>query len=230
MAETGYNGWANYETWAVGMFLDGNYDGEGTYRYVLDVVREAAKAGEVGRSTAIADVADAIREVVETSVSEATDGLASGLAADLLSAACGSVDWREIAESRLPDDFYSADELAEWSKEATDIGKEHAENSAGWSFDGNSDPVERAKVLEMLRDGDPAAWDYVPAMPNLSGEMADDATPASLFEQISGLDAGAGEYDDAIDALAAAYEEAVSEAYGLMCEAALAKFCAADAA
>ncbi len=29
-----YNGWSTYETWATGMFLDGNYTGEGTYREV----------------------------------------------------------------------------------------------------------------------------------------------------------------------------------------------------
>ena len=28
-AET-YNGWTNYEKWAVGLYLDGNYDGLGT--------------------------------------------------------------------------------------------------------------------------------------------------------------------------------------------------------
>jgi hypothetical protein len=39
---TTYNGWKNYETWAVGMYLDGNYTGEGTYLDVLDVVRESA--------------------------------------------------------------------------------------------------------------------------------------------------------------------------------------------
>ena len=32
-----YNGWKNYETWAVGLYLDGNYTGEGTYSDVLGI-------------------------------------------------------------------------------------------------------------------------------------------------------------------------------------------------
>jgi hypothetical protein len=87
-----YNGWANYETWAVGMYLDGNYDGEGTYRYVLDLVAEADGVGQV---------ADALQALATEQVEAATDGLASGLAADLLGAALGSVDWRELAEHKV---------------------------------------------------------------------------------------------------------------------------------
>jgi hypothetical protein len=149
MAEaTTYNGWANYQTWAVGMFLDGNYDGEGIYRHALEVIEEAAQAGKVGRSTAIADVADALRELVEESVSVAVDGLASGLAVDLLGSAVGSVDWRELAESRLESvSFYTADELAGWETAAAELGREYAENAARWATDGNSDPAERGRVL-----------------------------------------------------------------------------------
>ena len=33
------NGWKNYETWAVGMYLDGNYDGPGTYYAAIETVR-----------------------------------------------------------------------------------------------------------------------------------------------------------------------------------------------
>ncbi|MES2147868.1 MAG: hypothetical protein V4491_08470 [Pseudomonadota bacterium] len=34
-----YNGWKNYETWAVGMYLDGNYDGPSTYYETVERVR-----------------------------------------------------------------------------------------------------------------------------------------------------------------------------------------------
>ncbi len=41
MTDTTYNGWANYETWAVGMYLDGNYDGPGTYYETIERTRGA---------------------------------------------------------------------------------------------------------------------------------------------------------------------------------------------
>lgn len=97
-AEQGYNGWTNYETWAVAMFLDGNYTGEGTYQDVLDVVRDVEATGYVTREFA---VADALKDYVEESIGEATDDLPNGLAADLLRAALSEVNWRELAESKL---------------------------------------------------------------------------------------------------------------------------------
>ena len=38
-----YNGWTNYETWAVGMWLDGNYSGSETYHATIETVRDALK-------------------------------------------------------------------------------------------------------------------------------------------------------------------------------------------
>jgi hypothetical protein len=229
--DTTYNGWTNYETWAAGMFLDGNYDGEGVYRHGLDIIREAAKSGEVGRSTAIADLADAIRELVEENVRNATDDLASGLAADLLGSALGSIEWRELAESRLPEDFYSADELAQWITDAADLGREHATNAASWIVDGNSEREHARRLLAMLRDGDPEAYDAIGAGPNLSGEMADGMTPRKLYEQITGRDADESVTDDdwqgigtMIEELTDAYEESVSETFSAACERELIAF------
>lgn len=86
--DSSYQGWKNYETWAVGLYLDGNYTGEGTYREVLELARY-----RVGHPFALADD---LREFVETDLGE-FDGLAS----DLLGAAMGSVDWHELAEHKL---------------------------------------------------------------------------------------------------------------------------------
>ena len=41
MSDETYNGWKNYETWAVGMYLDGNYDGPSTYYAAIETVRGA---------------------------------------------------------------------------------------------------------------------------------------------------------------------------------------------
>lgn len=111
------------------------------------------------------------------------------------------------------------------------MGAEHARNAASWAADGNSDVEERSKVLAMLRDGDPAVWDYLPAQPDLSGQWADSPTPRSLFEEITGLDAhleatwNVDAYNEVCDAIADAYEEAVSETFEPACEAELMTFC-----
>jgi hypothetical protein len=83
----------------------------------------------------------------------------------------------------------------------------------------------------MMREGDPAAWDYLPAQPNLSGEWADALTPRSLFEQVTGLDAHAEAtynveaYDAVCDVLCDAYQDGVSDTFEQACEAALIEFC-----
>jgi hypothetical protein len=110
---------------------------------------------------------------------------------------------------------------------ARELGDEHARNAASWAADGNADPDERRRVLKMLDEGDGQAYDYLPTMPNLSGEFAGDPTPASLFEDVVGrppeLDGLDVESRDGglIDSLCAAYEDAVSETFGPACEAVL---------
>jgi hypothetical protein len=118
----------------------------------------------------------------------------------------------------------STETVARWINEAKALGTEHAESAASWTFDGNSDQAEWARVLAMMQDGDPAAFDYLPQQPNLSGEWADDLTPDSLYEQVTGKDASLAIGTVLIDALAAAYEDGVSEAFGPACEAQLIEF------
>lgn len=87
-----YNGWSNYETWVAGMFLDGNYDGEGTYRAVLEIVERHAESDELDVYT----LATALGEFVEESLPEL-----GGLAGDLLRAAVSEINWLELAEMQL---------------------------------------------------------------------------------------------------------------------------------
>lgn len=97
--------------------------------------------------------------------------------------------------------------------EATARGREAAHNAASWIG-----PVEvnsARELLGMLGAGDPAVWDYLPAVPNLSGEWADALTPLSLAREITGADEP---HDDVIDTLADAFEAAVSEAFEAACE------------
>lgn len=92
MTDNTYNGWKNYQTWAVGMYLDGNYDGEGRYHDVIQVVSDVYPTEESGRRYL---VADALREYV----SDTMPDLGSSIAADLLGAALSDVDWYELADA-----------------------------------------------------------------------------------------------------------------------------------
>lgn len=93
-----YNGWSNYETWAVNLWLSNE---EGSYRHWTDRTREllADSAGEDADRSALARLA---RELEESVRGECEIGMAS-LPADLMNAALGEVDWWEIARSWIED-------------------------------------------------------------------------------------------------------------------------------
>lgn len=99
MTDQTYNGWKNYETWAVGMFLDGNYTGEGTYREVLELVRDMQDLH--GADSFRIEVADALKQFVDDHLAQTTDELPGCLATDLLRAAVDDVDWRELAAAKI---------------------------------------------------------------------------------------------------------------------------------
>lgn len=91
MTEKTYNGWANYETWLVNLWLDND---SGTYDYWRERAEEACKyADDEDEAT------ETLREWLESEVTESvTEGIASsGLAGDLINSALCEVDWHEIA-------------------------------------------------------------------------------------------------------------------------------------
>lgn len=107
-----YNGWKNYETWVVGMYLDGNYDGEETYKEIGRITEYIAQ--HASEDSNVADgiwtveearkfrLADSLKHWVEaTAIDPARDAFEFGLAADLLGAAFSEVDWDELAENKL---------------------------------------------------------------------------------------------------------------------------------
>ncbi len=88
-----YNGWTNYETWAVHLWLTND---EGSYRHWTD--RAEVLHGECGdepdeSESALRQLADEIRDAVEDECTLPTACLAS----DLLATALGEVNWHEIA-------------------------------------------------------------------------------------------------------------------------------------
>lgn len=114
-----------------------------------------------------------------------------------------------------------------WELQARELGRDAGRAAGSWAADGHMDKESAARVLWMIRGGDPAAVDYLPREPNLSGEMADEPTPRSITEEIAGDLAGIeNSYSDEQlgelqQRLADAWEEGVSETFELACEAEL---------
>src|SRR5574337_1366651 len=87
--EQGYNGWKNYPTWAVHLWLTND---EVTYRECVEAA-SMAREGETPR----VDLADGLKRFVRDS----TESEEASLAADLLGYALDCVDWYEVADSFL---------------------------------------------------------------------------------------------------------------------------------
>lgn len=78
-----YEGWANYETWCVSLWLTND---EGLYNNVRELVRDAKNTNRA---------AEAIKEFVEELNPLADQAT---VFADLMNAALSAVDWSEIVE------------------------------------------------------------------------------------------------------------------------------------
>lgn len=99
----GYQGWSNYETWNVALWL-GNDEGSYNHtRELADQAREEApdhhNTGNVWTEEESARflLADALKDLIE----ESAPDLGASMYADLLGAALSEVDWQEIAENLL---------------------------------------------------------------------------------------------------------------------------------
>lgn len=84
MTDERYNGWRNYETWCVKLWIDNEYAWHCEVRQLARL-----HAGDNY------DLAQAIREMIE----DAAPDLKASPFSDLLTSALGAVDWYEIADS-----------------------------------------------------------------------------------------------------------------------------------
>lgn len=111
------------------------------------------------------------------------------------------------------------DRLESWKAAAHAEGVEAAKIAAQWVADGNSDRAALERLRLQLDEGDPAAEQYLPPRPNLSGEWADSMSPRILFESVTGLDAHAeasfnvDAYNEVLELLCDAWDEGVSETF-----------------
>lgn len=102
MSDKGYNGWANYETWNVALWM-GN---DGSDDFWRERAEELVK--DEGREEAVADLAQEIEGQHDDNMPEV-----SGTYADLLSASLREVNWYEIAQHYVDDVENESEEEAE---------------------------------------------------------------------------------------------------------------------
>jgi hypothetical protein len=92
-----YNGYTNYETWAVALWKDNDY---GTYMHYQEVAQELLDECDGDKDEAIRLLADKLKADHEES-NPLGDG--ASVYTDLLGAALGAVNWYEIAENQYED-------------------------------------------------------------------------------------------------------------------------------
>lgn len=130
---------------------------------------------------------------------------------------CGSATFRESPRQYPPDVCSQCGQdirPAGWAHDARQLGRKAGIAAASWIIDGNSKRELILALLTMMDDGDPQVDYYFPRRPDLSGEWADDSTPASIAEEVSGLDVNANEIEpEQVDEIAGAWEEGVSETF-----------------
>ena len=102
-----YNGWTNYATWAVKLWIDNE---EGSYHAVRETAREvwevAADNDPDGTPHSLQRKERAARDLareLEGIVRDLFDLPEESLAGDLIGAALSDVNWDEIAESIVED-------------------------------------------------------------------------------------------------------------------------------
>lgn len=93
MTDETYNGWKNYPTWNVNLWLNND---EGLYHQTLAMVSEIRNHAKLVR----VETADMLKSFV---CEELAPDLGASFAADLLGYALDQVDWFEIADAWLED-------------------------------------------------------------------------------------------------------------------------------
>lgn len=94
----GYQGWSNYETWAVNLWLENE---EGSYNYWRGATQKAWGETDEKSEERSSDARSALEDRLKSEIEEGAPDLGATLWSDLMTAALGEVDWREIADSML---------------------------------------------------------------------------------------------------------------------------------
>ena len=99
--ENGYNGWSNYETWNVKLWMDND---QGSREYWKEQTLEAfGRAAD--KDEALYKLSEAIKDAHEEQAQDALEAakVESSWISDILNGSIREVDWYEIAESLYDD-------------------------------------------------------------------------------------------------------------------------------
>lgn len=94
-AKETYNGWANYETWLVYLWISNDRTAYVHWRDRTKEILIDSKADEIRAPLGI--LADEVRNEIEASCEMPK----ANLAADLMTAALSRVDWHELAQALI---------------------------------------------------------------------------------------------------------------------------------
>ena len=120
-----YNGWSNYETWNVKLWIDNE---QGDYEYWREVTRECMEEASTGSSSyakltgreiftreerAVLELERRLKDEIE----ENAPDLGASMWADLMNAALSEVNWHEIAKAMVDDEEWPAEPVDETEEE-----------------------------------------------------------------------------------------------------------------
>lgn len=94
-----YQGWANYETWCIKLWIDNE---QGDYEYWREQTHAAWEASDHDAD----QTRYALAAELKSSFGDAAPEL-RGMWADLMSAALSEVDWDEIAQAMIDDEDFA---------------------------------------------------------------------------------------------------------------------------
>jgi hypothetical protein len=102
--EKQYNGWTNYETWLVKLWIDNDEGSQSEWQDAARIAYDDAGADETFSKAerAALNLMDMLKDQHEQIIEEANVP-ENGFIADLLNAAMSEVNWHEIAASLIED-------------------------------------------------------------------------------------------------------------------------------
>ena len=110
--EKNYNGWHNYETWDVKLWLDNDAGSQELQREWAKQAREEKRDFlKIHPNWPVREPTGILADIVKDFIEECAPELGASMFSDLLNAAIGEVDWYEIAEAILEDNPAEAEEI-----------------------------------------------------------------------------------------------------------------------